>query len=207
MKGSISMKKIMLKPGTLLSPVPPTMVSCGSLDAPNIITIAWTGIINTIPPMTYISVRPERHSYELIRESGEFVINLATTSLLHATDFCGVKSGKQINKFEQCGLTAEKSSKVSAPSIAQSPVQFECAVKQVIELGSHHMFLAEIVAMGIGEQYMDQSGKICMEKMNLLGYSHGQYFELGKQVGSFGYSVKKVKKPIGNKKAKYPTKR
>lgn len=200
------MKKIMLKPGTLLSPVPPTMVSCGSIQTPNIITIAWTGIVNTIPPMTYISVRPQRHSYSLIRESGEFVINLTTASLLQATDFCGVKSGKEINKFEECNLTAEKSSKVSAPSIAQSPVQFECVVKQVIELGSHHMFLAEIVAMGIGEQYMDESGKICMEKMNLLGYSHGQYFELGKQLGSFGHSVKKVKKPTHNKKIKQPSK-
>ncbi|MEG2295160.1 MAG: flavin reductase family protein [Oscillospiraceae bacterium] len=201
------MEKVMLKPGTLLSPVPPTMISCGTIDTPNIMTVAWTGIVNTIPPMTYISVRPERHSYELIKESGEFVINLATASLLHATDFCGVKSGKEMNKFERCNLTTQQSTKVSAPSIAQSPVQFECVVKQVIPLGSHHMFLAEIVAMGIGKQFFDETGRICMEKMNLLGYSHGQYFELGKQLGSFGHSVKKVKKPIPNKKTKYPPKR
>ena len=151
------MGKQLWKPGTMVSPVPPVMVSCGSLEKPNILTIAWTGIVNTIPAMTYISVRPERHSYPIIKESGEFVINLTTRRLTRAADYCGVKSGANTDKFAACKLTAEPASHVNAPLIKESPVNIECRVKQVIPLGSHDMFLAQIVAVNVDETLVDQS--------------------------------------------------
>jgi len=185
------MEKRVLKPGAMLAPAPAVMVSCGDMENSNIITIAWTGIVNSNPPMTYISVRPERHSYEIIKNSGEFVINLTTKNLVFATDYCGVKSGRDIDKFEQMKLTKEKASKVSAPMIAESPINLECRVKDIIHLGSHDMFLAQIVAVNVAENIIDESGGIRFEKCGLTAYAHGQYFALGAQLGKFGYSVRK----------------
>jgi len=188
------MSKISWKPGTMIYPVPAVLVSCGAMENANILTIAWTGILNTDPAMTYISVRPERHSYNIIKESGEFVINLTTKDLAYATDYAGVTSGKNINKIEKLGLHLEKSSNISAPMIKESPVSIECKVKEIKDLGSHHMFIAEILSVNIDDKYLDETGKFDMEKCNLIAYSHGQYYTLGDRIGKFGYSVKKNKK-------------
>lgn len=188
------MSKQKWKGGALLAPVPPAMVSCGTLEAPNVLTVAWTGIINTQPPKTYISVRPSRYSYNLIKESGEFVINLTTRELVRAADYCGVHSGAHKDKFKVCSLTAEPSTELSAPSIAESPVSLECKVFDVIELGTHHMFLADIVSVGVDEKCIDEAGKLRLDKCALAAYAHGDYFELGKKIGSFGFSVKKKHK-------------
>lgn len=185
------MSKAVWKPGTLLSPVPPALVSCGTLEAPNALTIAWTGIVNTNPAMTYISVRPERYSHSIIQSSGEFVINLTTTALVRAADFCGVKSGRDTDKFAACGLTAEPASQLSAPMVAQSPLSIECRIRQVIPLGSHDMFLAEIVAVNVDESLVDKAGKLHLSRAGLAAYAHGEYFELGKPLGTFGFSVRK----------------
>lgn len=187
------MSKITWKPSTLLAPMPPVLVSCGDMTNSNILTIAWTGIVNTIPPMTYISVRKERHSYNIIKDSGEFVINLSTVPLCFATDYCGVKSGANVDKFAEMKLTKSPVSIVSCPSIEESPLNLECKVKQIIELGSHDMFLADIVAVNVSTDLINQDGKLMLDKANLLGFAHGEYFELGKVVGNFGYSVKKKK--------------
>ena len=201
------MGKQVWKPGTMVSPVPPVMVSCGSLEKPNILTIAWTGIVNTIPAMTYISVRPQRFSHPLIKESGEFVINLTTRSLTWAADYCGVKSGADIDKFAACKLTPQASSQLGAPLIKESPVNIECRVKQVVPLGSHDMFLAEIVAVNVDEELVDQNGKLHLEKSGLIAYSHGEYFALGEKLGSFGYSVRKKPKKRSASGKKKPAKR
>ncbi len=185
------MSKISWKGSTLLGPVPPALISCGTLDAPNVLTVAWTGIVNTQPPMTYISVRPERFSYPLIEHTGEFAINLPTVALARAVDFCGVKSGRELDKFAACGLTAEPASQLSAPLVAESPLSLECRVTQKLELGSHHMFLAEIVAVSVDPALLDQNGKLCLERAGLLAFAHGSYYELGKQIGSFGHTVRK----------------
>ena len=177
------------------------MVTCGEGENANIITIAWTGIINTVPPKTYISVRPSRHSYELIRQSGEFVVNLTPASLIRAADYCGVHTGKKVKKFEKCGLHPVPASQVACPLIEESPLSLECRVTDVIELGSHHMFLADIVAVDVDETLVDKEGKLHLERAGLVAYAHGDYFELGKRIGTFGYSVaKKKKKPTGKKK-------
>lgn len=194
------MSKQIWKPGTILYPVPVVMVSCGSYENSNIITIAWTGTINTNPAMTYISVRPERHSYNLIKESGEFVINVTTQALAKATDWCGVKSGKDYDKFKEMSLTKGKAQKVNCPIIEESPISIECKVKEIVELGSHHMFLAEVVCVQADEKYMDKSGKFNFEKSNPICYSHGQYYGLGKNFGKFGYSVQKKKRKKKNAK-------
>ena len=191
------MGKITWKPGTMVYPVPAAMVTCGTLESPNIITIAWTGTICSTPPMTYVSVRKERYSYDLIKEGQCFVINLTTKSLVHATDFCGVKSGKDIDKFKVTGLTATASTKVSAPSILESPVNIECVVKEVKELGSHDMFLAEVVSVSIDDQYLDKTGKLRLDLAEMICYSHGAYYNLGSLLGTFGYSV--AKKPKSKK--------
>lgn len=185
--------KVTWKPATLLAPVPAVMATCGTVENGNIITIAWTGIVNTHPAMTYISVRPERHSYKLIKDSGEFVINLVTRDLVRKADQCGVYTGAKINKFEKFGLTPEKASVVSAPLISESPVNIECKVTQVIPLGTHDMFLAEIKAVNVDDKLLDENGKLCLGRAKLVAYSHGDYLELGKRVGKFGYSVKKKK--------------
>lgn len=186
------------KGSALLGPIPPTLISCGTLEKPNMFTVAWTGIINTIPPKTYISVRPERFSYDFIKNSGEFVINLTTENLLFATDYCGVRSGRDIDKFTETKLTPEKASQLSCPMIQQSPVNLECKVSDVIELGSHHMFLADVVAVNVDEYYLDEKGKLCLEKTGLIAYAHGEYFKLGESIGTFGYSVRKKPKDTEN---------
>ena len=176
----------------MISPVPAVMVSCGDIDGQkNIITIAWTGTICSEPAMCYISVRKERHSYDMIRKSGEFVINLTTRALARATDWCGVRSGRDFDKFEYCGLTAERCNNVSAPAIAESPINIECKVKQVIELGSHDMFIAEVVGVMIDDTLLDaESGKLDLSRAELLGYAHGEYYALGEKLGTFGWTVK-----------------
>lgn len=187
------MSKVMWKPGTFLYPLPAVMVSCGTMEESNIITVAWTGIINTNPAMVYISVRPTRHSYSLIKESGEFVLNLTTERLAYATDWCGVKSGKDVDKFKDMKLEKEKAEFVACPMIKQSPVSVECKVKEVKELGSHHMFIAEVLAIHADEKYIDDTGKFDISKCNLIAYSNGNYYSLGKQIGRFGFSVEKKK--------------
>lgn len=185
------MAKLSWKPGTMVYPLPVVMVSCGNMESSNIITIAWTGIINTDPAMTYISVRKSRHSYNIIKETGEFVINLTTQDLVKATDFCGVKSGKDIDKFKETNLTKEKSNFVSSPMIKEAPVNIECRVKEIKELGSHDMFIAEILSVNVDDKYMDENGAFDMRKCNLIAYSHGKYYSLGEQLGKFGYSIQK----------------
>lgn len=188
------MGKLQWKPGTMIYPVPAVMVSCGTgPDSYNILTVAWTGTVCTAPPMTYISIRKERHSYNIIRESGEFVINLTTEKLTFATDFCGVRSGRDINKFAHLGLTPAPASVVKAPLIVESPVNIECRVTQVVELGTHDMFLAEVMAVNVDEEYIDESGKFRLDAAKPICYSHGSYYGLAKELGTFGYSVMKPK--------------
>lgn len=175
----------------MLYPLPPVMVSCGTMEKSNIITVAWTGTVNSEPPMTYVSVRPERYSYGLIKETGEFVINLTTDRLVWNADFCGVKSGRDVDKFALPGLTAIAASEVSAPMIEESPVNIECRVERSMLLGSHEMFLAKIIAVNVSEKLLDAKGVLHLEKAGLAATAHGKYFTLGRQVGSFGYSVKK----------------
>ena len=196
------MKKIKWKGGTLLAPVPPVMVTCGDMEDSNIITVAWTGIINSEPPKTYISVRPSRHSHKLISEHGEFVINLTPSRLVRSADWCGVYSGKNVNKFEKCKLTKEEANEVSAPLISECPVALECKVCDVVPLGTHDMFIADIVAVDVEEELVDEKGKLHLERAGLTAYAHGDYFALGKKIGSFGFSVKKKqsKKNQHNKK-------
>lgn len=183
------------KPGTMIYPIPAVMVSCGHApEEYNIITIAWTGTINSKPPMCYISVRPERHSYDIIKRTGEFVINLTTEKLAKATDWCGVRSGSKYNKWEKMNLTPAPAKIVKAPIIAESPVNVECVVKDIIELGSHHMFTAEVVNVSVDDTYLDDSGKFSFAKANPLVYNHGHYFGLGDIIGKFGWSVQKKKK-------------
>ena len=189
------MAKISWKGGALLAPLPPVLVSCGGMDRPNLITVAWTGILNTIPPKTYISVRPERYSYPLIRESGAFVINLSTASMIRAVDFCGVRSGRQIDKFAATGLHAEPSPLLGCPMVAESPLALECRVTQQIELGSHTMFLADILGVQVEESLLDREGKLHLDRCGLAAFAHGEYFKLGEKLGSFGFSVRKKKKP------------
>lgn len=180
------------KPGNMLYPLPVVMVSCQREgEKPNIITLAWAGTICSDPAMVSISVRKERHSHPIISETGEFVINLVTKDLTYATDYCGVKSGKDIDKFKECNLTPSVSKEVLAPGILESPVSIECKVKSVMELGSHDMFIAEVVNISVDEKYMDNTGKFNLRDTDLIAYSHGEYYTLGEYVGKFGYSVKK----------------
>lgn len=194
------MSKINWKGGALIAPLPPVMVSCGSFEKPNVITVAWTGIINTVPPKTYISVRPTRYSYGLIKESGEFTINLTPASLIKSADFCGIYTGAKVDKFEKCGFTKEEGSEVFCPSIAESPLRLECRVTDIIPLGSHDMFLADIVSVGVDESLVDEKGALHLDRANLAAFAHGEYFELGKKIGSFGFSVRKKKKKHTPKK-------
>lgn len=189
------MAKVNWKGSTLLGPVPPTMVSCGTVEEPNVLTVAWTGIVNSQPPMTYVSIRPSRYSYDLIKNSGEFVINLTPSRMVRVCDYVGVKSGRDENKFETCKLTALPCSHVSAPQIGECPVSLECRVKDVLPLGSHDMFLAEIVGVNVEEDLLDEEGKLHLEQAGLASYIHGEYFAQGKKVGSFGYSVRKRPNP------------
>ena len=197
------MAKLQWKPGTLLAPAPPALVSCGTMEEHNVLTAAWTSIVNSEPPMTYVSIRPQRHSHSIIQEKGEFVINLPTEAIVKATDLCGVKSGRDVDKFALAGLTAEPSNLVAAPGIAECPISLECKVREVTHLGSHDMFLADIVAVDVDPKYVDEKGALHMEKAGLLAYAHGAYFGLGKQLGTFGFSVRK--KPL--KKSRKPAKK
>ena len=187
------MAKIQWKPGTMVYPLPAILVSCGSKEEDfNLITISWTGTINTNPPMLYVSIRPERHSYKIIKESGEFVINLTTKSMAFATDWCGVKSGKDYNKFKEMKLTAIPATHINCPMIAESPINIECRVTQIIPLGSHDMFMAEVINVHASSEFLDPiTGAFDMQKAELIAYSHGNYYELGQQIGRFGHSVQK----------------
>lgn len=193
------MSKKIWKSGTFIYPIPAVMVSCGTMEESNIITVAWTGILNTNPAKVYISVRPTRYSYDIIKKSGEFVINLTTKELAYATDWCGVKTGAKVDKFKEMKLTKEKCEFVSAPAIKESPVSIECKVTDIKEFGSHHMFIAEVLSIDADEKYIDEKGAFDISKCDLIAYANGGYYELGKKIGKFGYSVeKKKKKPQKN---------
>ena len=187
------MSKVTWKPGTFLYPIPAVMVSCGTMEKSNIITVAWTGIINTNPAMVYISVRPTRYSYNLIKNQGEFVINLTTKELARATDWCGVKTGIKVDKFKEMKLHKEKANFVKCPMIKESPVSVECKVKEIKELGSHTMFIAEVLAINSDEKYIDEKGAFDISKCNLISYANGGYYTMGKKIGKFGFSVRKKK--------------
>ncbi len=193
------MTKITWKPGTLLAPVPPALISCGTLEKPNVMTAAWTGIIASDPAMTYVSIRPSRYSHKLIKDSGEFVINLTHLPLVKAADWCGVKSGKNVDKFKEMGLTASPCSQIKAPQIEEAPVSLECKVKSVTNYGTHDMFLAEIVAVDVDDKYIDEDGKLWLEKAGLIAYVHGFYYTLGRKIGKFGFSVEKNPKKVKEK--------
>ncbi len=188
------MSKTVWKGGTLLGPIPPVMVTCGSFENANIITVAWTGIVNTQPPRTYISVRPERYSYGIIKESGEFAINLTTSQIVRHADYLGIHTGRKIDKFKKSNLTKEAAGTVSCPLIAESPLSLECKVFDIIPMGSHDMFLADIVAVDVDEELIDKNGKLRLDKSSLVAFAHGEYYELGRKIGSFGFSVAKKKK-------------
>ena len=188
------MSKVTWKPGTFLYPIPAVMVSCGTMEKSNIITVAWTGIINTNPAMVYISVRPTRYSYNLIKEQGEFVINLTTKNLVRETDWCGVKTGEKVDKFKEMNLHKEKANFVKCPMIKESPVSVECKVREIKELGSHTMFIAEVLAINSDEKYIDSKGAFDISKCDLISYANGGYYETGKKLGKFGFSVENKKK-------------
>ena len=192
------MGKVTWKPGTFIYPLPAVMVSCGTMDKSNIITVAWTGILNTNPAKVYISVRPSRYSYNIIKEQGEFIINLTTKNLARATDWCGVKTGAKVDKFKELKLHKEKANFVKCPMIKESPVSVECKVTEVKEFGSHHMFVADVLAINADEKYIDDKGAFDISKCDSIAYSNGHYYSLGKKLGRFGFSVRKKK----NKKHK-----
>ena len=195
------MGRIKFDKGAVTAPVPPVMVTVSDGEHDNVLTIGWTGVLATVPPKTYISVRPSRHSYKMIKESGEFAINLTPASLVRAADFCGVHTGAKIDKFERCKLSKEPASEIGCPILSASPLVLECRVTDVIPLGSHDMFLADIVAVDVDETLIDADGKLRLDKAGLVAYAHGTYFELGKKIGTFGFSVaKKKKKPQPKKK-------
>lgn len=202
------MEKQTWKPGNMVYPLPVVMVSCAEEGKQsNIITVAWTGTVCTNPPMVYISVRPERYSYDMIKNTGEFVINLTTKDLAYATDYCGVRSGKDVDKFKEMNLTAIPGKEVSAPLIKESPVNIECKVDQIIKLGSHDMFIAKVVAVNVDEKYMNEKGKFQLAEANPIVYSHGEYYDLGGLIGTFGYSVRKNKPVKAKKQGKTVTKK
>lgn len=187
------MAKVIWKPGTFIYPIPAVMVSCGTMEKSNIITVAWTGILNTNPAIVYISVRPTRYSYNLIKNQGEFVINLTTKDLVKQTDWCGVKTGAKVDKFKEMKLHKQRAKFVKCPLIKESPVSIECKVKEIKELGSHHVFIAEVLSIDADEKYIDEKGAFDISKCDLIAYANGGYYVLGKKVGKFGFSVKKKK--------------
>ena len=193
------MGKELWKPGNMLYPLPAVMVSLADQEGhPNIITLAWVGTVCTNPPMVSISVRPERYSYPILKETGEFVINLTTKELVYATDYCGVRSGRDVDKFKEMKLTKEKANIISVPLIKESPVSVECKVKEIVPLGSHDMFVAEIVAIDADEKYIDEKGAFDISKCDLIAYANGGYYPLEKKIGKFGYSVQKKKRVSRN---------
>lgn len=192
------MSKVTWKPGTFIYPLPVVMVSCGTMEKSNIITVAWTGILNTNPALVYISVRPTRYSYNIIEKEKEFVINLTTKDLAKATDWCGVKTGAKVDKFKEMKLHKEKAKFVKCPMIKESPVSVECKVKEIKKLGTHHLFIAEVLGINADKKYIDEKGAFDISKCDLIAYSNGHYYSLGKKLGKFGFSVEKKK----NKKVK-----
>ncbi len=200
------------KAGTLTAPLPAVMVTVGDMENSNIITVAWTGILSSDPPRTYISVRPSRHSHAMLKEKGEFVINLTTESLARVTDYAGIYTGAKVDKFENCGLTKVESQSVAAPTIGEAPLALECKVFDVIESGTHDIFMADIVNVSCDEALLDEKGKICFDRAGLIAYAHGEYYALGKKLGKFGFSTDKSlgkvkvgvleKKPYHKKKSK-----
>ena len=187
------MSKTLWKPGTFEYPIPAVMVSSGNMEKSNIITVAWTGILCTNPAKVYISIRPERYSYNIIKESKEFVINLTNKELAFATDWCGVKSGRDVDKFKEMKLTKQKANFVNCPMIKESPVSVECKVTEIKELGSHHIFIADVLGINADDKYIDENGAFDISKCNLISYANGGYYCLGEKVGKFGFSVKKKK--------------
>ena len=199
------MKKQEWKPGNMLYTLPAVMVSCQRKgEKPNIVTVAWCGTVCTNPAMVYISLRPERYSYDIIKETGVFVINLTTEKLTRAADYCGVRSGRDVDKFKEMHLTPEEGSKTGAPMIAESPVNLECQVTEIKELGSHHMILALVKAVHVDETYLDPKGKFELNRTGLMAYSHGAYLSLGKTLGTFGYSVRKPNPKASRKTSSKP---
>ncbi len=187
------MSKIIWKPGTFIYPLPVVMVSCGTMESSNIITVAWTGILNTNPAICYISLRPDRYSYDIIKNTGEYAINLTNQDLAYITDWCGCKTGAKVDKFRDMKLTKQKANYIKCPLIQQSPVSIECKVKEIKELGSHHVFISNILSIDAEEKYIDSKGAFDISKCDLITYSNGHYYSLGKKIGKFGYSVKKKK--------------
>ncbi len=188
------MSKVSWKGGALLAPVPPVLVTVSDGERDNVFTVAWTGLINTIPPKTYISVRPSRYSYEILKANGEFALNLTPASLVKACDWCGIHTGRKNDKFKKWNLTKVPASNISVPLIDECPLSLECKVFDVIEFETHHMFLADIVGVTVDESLLDSTGKLCLDRAGLCAFAHGEYFELGKSLGKFGFSVKKKKK-------------
>ncbi|MBP5289150.1 MAG: flavin reductase family protein [Clostridia bacterium] len=189
------MAKVFWKPGALLCPVPVVLVTCGTVKEANAVTVAWTGIVNSEPPMTYISLRPSRFSHEIISKTGEFTINLVSEGMLRKTDSCGVYTGRKVNKIKTFSLTPEKGQVIAAPTLKESPLSLECRVTEIKPLGSHDLFLAQIVSVDVEEKFVDENGKLDLRQADLVAYSHGDYLKLGRKLGSFGYSVKKTRPP------------
>lgn len=185
-----------LKAGVLTAPLPPVLTTVGTGDEANIITIGWTGILSTHPPRTYISVRPERHSHSLLRRHGEFVINLTTVDMARKVDYCGIYTGAKVDKFKECGFTKVDSREVSVPSIGECPLSLECRVVEVIPMGTHDVFIADVVAVSVDDSILDEDGRLCFDRAGLLAYAHGEYFALGEKVGKFGFSTDKPKKGV-----------
>ncbi len=183
------MSKVTWKPGTFIYPVPAALVTCGTMEKSNVLTVAWTGILNSDPAMVYISVRPNRYSYNMIKEQGEFVINLTTKRLARATDWCGCRTGAKFDKFKEMNLTKEKASIVKCPLIKESPASIECRVKEIRELGSHHMFIADVLSIDADEKYIDEKGAFDISKCDLISYANGGYYTQGEKIGKFGFSV------------------
>ncbi len=189
------MSKVSWQGGALIAPIPAVMVSLGDMEKSNIITVGWCGITNTVPPKTYISIRPSRHSYGILKENGEFVINLTPAALAKKADFCGIYTGKKVDKFAKCEFTKEKATKISAPMIGECPISIECRVTDIVPLGSHDMFLADILAVNVDERLL-MDGKLCINRAHLCAFAHGEYYKLGERIGKFGFSVKKKGKNI-----------
>ena len=201
------MARIDLKPGALTAPLPPVLVTVKSGGVSNIITIGWTGILATNPPKTYISVRPSRHSYEMLKESREFVINLAPAQLSRAVDYCGIYTGAKVDKFKKCAFTERESREVAAPTIAECPIALECRVTDILPMGTHDVFMADIVSVSCDESIIDKNGKIRYDKADLLAYVHGEYFRLGDKVGKFGFSTEKGANPATRVEKKAPVRK
>ena len=195
------MERRRLKPGALTAPLPPALVTVGDMENHNVLTVAWTGILATVPPKTYVSIRPSRYSYGILKEHGEFVVNLVSEDMAREVDFAGIYTGAKVNKFERCGFTPVESECVKAPTIAESQLALECRVCEVIPMGSHDVFVADIVSVSCREELMDESGRLCLERARLLAYAHGEYYSLGERLGKFGFSTDKAAKAIKVEKA------